>query len=534
MPLREKTYIRDGFVSAGNAEVTGSLGVTGGITGSLQGTASYVAGASVDGAVGNSTRLNGQAAAYYLNASNINTGTLSNSYLPSSINITSVTASLKGDLTGTASYATQALSASYAPSTSTPTFPYTGSATISGSLAISSPPGNSITYIGDSSQYPGLSVLNFGATTPTNTNWFLRGDQSNAAINGMGGRLDVNINGYLTSALFYYSYILFGGSLMIGDSSFGTTPSATLQLKGSGTTSATTTFLVQNSSPSTLFKITDNGKTLIGSSTYSYTSANNGLIITAPNESNDYQGNLEIFTTDAQSADKGGSIVLGGIQSSITYPFAKIVGAYEGTSTYSGYLSFLTEAASSALYERMRITSTGNVGIGVTAPAARLQLKGSGTTSSTTTFLVQNSTPSTLFQITDNGATTISGSLGVTGSISLNNATSTGIAGYFKNNAYNLGGNNPVIIDDSGPNVLGLGYGGTAAGRIWTPSAGIYISGFGGYGVYFETSGFVSSGKCRIGDSQYNTGTTLEVVGSGTTSATSNFKILDSSMTIPA
>jgi hypothetical protein len=41
MPLKEKTYIRDGFVSAGNAEVTGSLGVTGGITGSLQGTASY-------------------------------------------------------------------------------------------------------------------------------------------------------------------------------------------------------------------------------------------------------------------------------------------------------------------------------------------------------------------------------------------------------------------------------------------------------------------------------------------------------------
>ena len=35
------TYIRDGFVSAGSAQITGSLGVTGGITGSLQGTASY-------------------------------------------------------------------------------------------------------------------------------------------------------------------------------------------------------------------------------------------------------------------------------------------------------------------------------------------------------------------------------------------------------------------------------------------------------------------------------------------------------------
>lgn len=45
--------------------------------------------------------------------------------------------SFTGSLFGTASYATQALSASYAPGgSSTPTFPYTGSAIISGSLVI--------------------------------------------------------------------------------------------------------------------------------------------------------------------------------------------------------------------------------------------------------------------------------------------------------------------------------------------------------------------------------------------------------------
>jgi hypothetical protein len=37
--MGQSTYIRDGFVSAGNAQVTGSLGVTGGITGALTGTA---------------------------------------------------------------------------------------------------------------------------------------------------------------------------------------------------------------------------------------------------------------------------------------------------------------------------------------------------------------------------------------------------------------------------------------------------------------------------------------------------------------
>jgi len=45
-------------------------------------TASYVAGASVDGAVNDSTRLGGNAASYYTNASNINAGTIGNAYLP--------------------------------------------------------------------------------------------------------------------------------------------------------------------------------------------------------------------------------------------------------------------------------------------------------------------------------------------------------------------------------------------------------------------------------------------------------------------
>ena len=81
----------------------------------LAGSASYVAGANVNGAVGDSTRLNGQVASYYLNASNINTGTLSNSYLPSAINVTSVTASFKGNVDGNASTATTASFASTVP-----------------------------------------------------------------------------------------------------------------------------------------------------------------------------------------------------------------------------------------------------------------------------------------------------------------------------------------------------------------------------------------------------------------------------------
>ena len=65
----------------------------------------------------NANQLNGQLGSYYQNANNINAGTLGNAYLPTAINVTSVTASftgsLTGALTGTASWATSALTASY-------------------------------------------------------------------------------------------------------------------------------------------------------------------------------------------------------------------------------------------------------------------------------------------------------------------------------------------------------------------------------------------------------------------------------------
>jgi hypothetical protein len=47
--------------------------------------------------------------------------------------------------------------------------------------------------------------------------------------------------------------------------------------------------------------------------------------------------------------------------------------------------------------------TTGNVGIGTTTPSAQLQVKGSGTTSSTTALLVQNSNASASLAVLDNG-----------------------------------------------------------------------------------------------------------------------------------
>lgn len=57
------------------------------------------------------------------------------------------------------------------------------------------------------------------------------------------------------------------------------------------------------------------------------------------------------------------------------------------------------------------INTSGNVGIGTTSPTARIHTVGAGTTSATTNFLLQNSTPSTLLTILDNGQYTYSGPL---------------------------------------------------------------------------------------------------------------------------
>ena len=58
--------------------------------------------------------------------------------------------------------------------------------------------------------------------------------------------------------------------------------------------------------------------------------------------------------------------------------FAVIKGGIEAANNNNGYLSFLTRTNSVHATERMRITSTGNVGIGTTSPDTKLHIEGSG------------------------------------------------------------------------------------------------------------------------------------------------------------
>jgi hypothetical protein len=120
--------------------------------------------------------------------------------------------------------------------------------------------------------------------------------------------------------------------------------SARLQVRGSGATSATTTFLVQNSTPSTLLSILDNGNTGIG--------------LALPSAS--------LHISGASSAA-------------------------------------LLEIDSPAVNNILFVSGSGRVGIGTSTLTSRLQVQGAGATSTTTAFLVQNSNGSGSLTVNDAG-----------------------------------------------------------------------------------------------------------------------------------
>ncbi len=125
---------------------------------------------------------------------------------------------------------------------------------------------------------------------------------------------------------------------------------------------------------------------------------NVGIGTTAPGAALDVRGATSLagafistpvakfYSTNAAAVGTGAIIALGGASGNASdpYNFAFIKGAKESAtaSSYAGYLAFHTVAgsgtseANSGDYERLRITSTGNVGIGTTTPQGLLDVYG--------------------------------------------------------------------------------------------------------------------------------------------------------------
>lgn len=90
-------------------------------------------------------------------------------------------------------------------------------------------------------------------------------------------------------------------------------------------------------------------------------------------------GQVNLYDSSAMTADVGGLINFGGnYTGTTTTTWAAIQGAKANATdgNASGYLRFFTRNVPGVYAERMRIDSTGNVGIGTTAPSARLVVGG--------------------------------------------------------------------------------------------------------------------------------------------------------------
>ena len=93
------------------------------------------------------------------------------------------------------------------------------------------------------------------------------------------------------------------------------------------------------------------------------------------------------FSSNTVANNEGISIQLSA--QSGNYPLGVIRGIYSASGGFSAMTFSTTNSAT--ITEAIRITSSQNVGIGLTAPTARLQVQGSGSTSATTSLLVTNS-----------------------------------------------------------------------------------------------------------------------------------------------
>jgi hypothetical protein len=307
---------------------------------------------------------------------------------------------------------------------------------------------------------------------------------------------------FSTQGLAYAVPAIYIGSSAAQNVGIGTSvPLAKFDLVGAGTTSATSSLVIRDSAKAAKVTVLDNGNVGIGT-----TAPGQLLHVVGSAGASGFTG---IKVIDKQHSM---SLLFGASNSgdnSYTEP-GIWMGPYADSPDHSNYIfnldsndTVFNAPAGGRLWFRssnatkMAVLSTGNVGIGSTAPVARLDVVGAGTTSATSSLIIRDSNNAARVTVLDNGNVGI----GSTNPIAALNILSAG-------NAINANG---FVVDLNGnfsANYVGVGLG-VNFENLASPSMQILRSGSaasanmtfttGGAGTAVERMRITSGGNIGIG-----------------------------------
>ena len=230
-----------------------------------------------------------------------------------------------------------------------------------------------------------------------------------------------------------------------------------------------------------MFICGSSGHVGIGTSTPKYSAYGAGsTTLTIQAASGDNIGILELGGTRDIGGNQNGMIMFYN-KFGTTYETARIVGSNTASSNAAGELQFLTAASAGSIVERMRISSTGNVGIGNTNPSYKLDVCGN---SSETTLKLKNSSATGISRIVLNPEGAGAGSSG-DGLIFFDMNSTAWAAGVDKSDSSKFKIANDVYSDFSTNNYFTITTGGNVGINTSTPSQKLHIRS----GGFLQTDG---------------------------------------------
>jgi hypothetical protein len=265
-------------------------------------------------------------------------------------------------------------------------------------------------HIAGLSTFIGASGSTLGSTTAgAAAQFYQNGFSALLAIGGFannGAELQTYTNGGITLGGTNIYLQRQSGNVLIG----GTTGAGKLTVQGSGSTSATTSLLVQNGSGTEAFRVRDdnvilvNGGSIVGVGTVHSNAVATGYINSAGNaftvmQTNNSTGSARFY----QSVMVGSSS-----EPTNTFEIASTSASpFKAATTQSYFRSTYQNSGASGIFDLVSnyfsFPSNDVVFGSSSSLSARVGIKGSGSTQATTSLLVQNSGGTETFKVQDDG-----------------------------------------------------------------------------------------------------------------------------------